>query len=462
MPFVQLQNDSAYPGDQGFGKARLDPETMLTLKVCPGDIVAIEGTRRTVAIVWRSLVEDWNQNKIRIDKYTRHNAGVGIGDTVTVLKITEEMEAKRVVFVPLDEFPELIPRGVSELIDFPILKDDIVPIDNTKPYHKPQIVEFKVMEIEPEEATLITKNTSVEFLEKPATGFRGLKCFSYEDIGGLNDQIKQIREIIDLPVLHPELFQRLGIEPPKGILLYGPSGTGKTLIGKVLANESGRNFIAIAGPEIISKYYGESEQRIREVFEEARENAPSTIFIDELGSIAQLRGDGMMKETHCENTNNEDACIDVERRVIAQLITMMDGLEERGDVIVVGAVRRIDLIEPALRRSGRFDREIEIGLPNELARIEILKIHTRNMPLSHDIRLENLAQQTNGFSGADLVELCKEAALCAYKRCISEESLESLYDKEISDEILNTVSVSPTDFQEVLGKINNKIINRNN
>ena len=264
-------------------------------------------------------------------------------------------------------------------------------------------------------------------------------------------------------MIHPELFQRLGIEPPKGILLYGPSGTGKTLIGKVLANESGRHFILIAGPEIISTYYGESEQRIREVFEEARENAPSIIFIDELESIAQLREDRNKKENGGGNTNNEDACIDVERRVVAQLMTMMDGIEERGDVIVIGAVRRIDLIEPALRRCGRFDREIEIGLPNELARIKILKIHTRNMPLSNDIHFENIAQQTSGFSGADLVELCKEAALCAYKRCISEESLnDNFCCEEISEEILNTIVVSPNDFQDVIGKINNKIINRNN
>jgi transitional endoplasmic reticulum ATPase len=464
MPEVQLRVDSAYPGDQGGGKARLDPETMLLLKISPGDLVAIEGKRRTVAKVWRALVEDWNQRKIRIDNFTRLNAGVSIGDTVKVIKITEEIEAKRVVLAPPEDLPKKIPIAnnphvVNGLIDFPIAKNDSVPIMLGLPFIQPQIVAFKVVEIEPEEAVIITKNTSVEFSDKPAAGFEGIKQFSYEDIGGLKDELQRLRETIELPLRHPELFQKLGIEPPKGVLLYGPPGTGKTLIAKAVANESGAHFIPIAGPEIISKYYGESEQRLREVFEEARENSPTIIFIDELDSIAPRR---------------EEVTGEVERRVVAQLLTMMDGLEERGQVVVIGATNRVDAIDAALRRPGRFDREIEIGVPSELDRIEILKIHTRNMPFAEDKNLTRLGQQirteieqqnikeaedkakdkyltllakqTHGFVGADLAALAREAAIRALRRYLPDLS-EHLDADEIPEEVLEKLKVFPSDFR---------------
>jgi len=434
MPEVQLRVDSAYPGDQGGGKARLDPETMLLLKISPGDLVAVEGKRRTVAKVWRALVEDWNQRKIRIDNFTRLNAGVSIGDTVKVVKIDNEVEAKRVVLAPPEDLPKKIPIAnnphvVNGLIDFPIAKNDSVPIMLGLPFIQPQIVAFKVVEIEPEEAVIITKNTSIEFSDKPAAGFEGIKRFSYEDIGGLKDELQRLRETIELPLRHPELFQKLGIEPPKGVLLYGPPGTGKTLIAKAVANESGAHFIPIAGPEIISKYYGESEQRLREVFEEARENAPSIIFIDELDSIAPRR---------------EEVTGEVERRVVAQLLTMMDGLEERGQVVVIGATNRVDAIDAALRRPGRFDREIEIGVPSELDRIEILKIHTRGMPLSEDVSLDALAQQTHGFVGADLAALAREAAIRALRRYLPDLDLDA---EEVPQEILDTLKVYASDFR---------------
>jgi transitional endoplasmic reticulum ATPase len=434
MPEVQLRVDSAYPGDQGGGKARLDPETMLLLKISPGDLVAIEGKRRTVAKVWRALVEDWNQRKIRIDNFTRLNAGVSIGDTVKVIKITEEIEAKRVVLAPPEDLPKKIPIAnnphvVNGLIDFPIAKNDSVPIMLGLPFIQPQIVAFKVVEIEPEEAVIITKNTSVEFSDKPAAGFEGIKRFSYEDIGGLKDELQRLRETIELPLRHPELFQKLGIEPPKGVLLYGPPGTGKTLIAKAVASESGAHFISIAGPEVISKYYGESEQRLREVFEEARENAPSIIFIDELDSIAPRR---------------EEVTGEVERRVVAQLLTMMDGLEERGQVVVIGATNRVDAIDAALRRPGRFDREIEIGVPSELDRIEILKIHSRGMPLAEDVRIEVLAQQTHGFVGADLAALAREAAIRALRRYLPDLDLDA---EEVPAEVLDSLRVLASDFR---------------
>lgn len=434
MPEVQLRVDSAYPGDQGGGKARLDPETMLLLKISPGDLVVIEGKRRTVAKVWRSLVEDWNQRKIRIDNFTRINASVSIGETVKISTLSEEIEAKRVVLAPPEDLPKKIPIAnnphvINGLLDFPVVKNDSIPIMLGLPFVQPQIVGFKVVEIEPEEAVIITKNTSVEFSDKPAAGFEGVKRFSYEDIGGLKDELQRLRETIELPLRHPELFQKLGIEPPKGVLLYGPPGTGKTLIAKAVASESGAHFISIAGPEVISKYYGESEQRLREVFEEARENAPSIIFIDELDSIAPRR---------------EEVTGEVERRVVAQLLTMMDGLEERGQVVVIGATNRVDAIDAALRRPGRFDREIEIGVPSELDRIEIMKIHTRGMPLAEDVSLNILAQQTHGFVGADLAALAREAAIRALRRYLPDLDLDK---EEIDQETLDKLKVLAADFR---------------
>ena len=434
MPEVQLKVDSAYPGDQGGGKARLDPETMLLLKISPGDLVVIEGKRRTVAKVWRSLVEDWNQRKIRIDNFTRINAGVSIGDTVKISTLSEEIEAKRVVLAPPEDLPKKIPIAnnphvINGLLDFPVVKNDSIPIMLGLPFVQPQIVAFKVVEIEPEEAVIITKNTSVEFSDKPAAGFEGVKRFSYEDIGGLKDELQRLRETIELPLRHPELFQKLGIEPPKGVLLYGPPGTGKTLIAKAVASESGAHFISIAGPEVISKYYGESEQRLREVFEEARENAPSIIFIDELDSIAPRR---------------EEVTGEVERRVVAQLLTMMDGLEERGQVVVIGATNRVDAIDAALRQPGQFDREIEIGVPSEIDRIEILKIHTRGMPLAEDVSLSVLAQQTHGFVGADLAALAREAAIRALRRYLPELDLDK---EEIEQATLDKLRVLASDFR---------------
>ena len=437
MPELHLKVDSAYPGDQGGGKARLDPETMLFLKISPGDIVVVEGKRRTVAKVWRSLVEDWNQNKIRIDNFTRMNAGVSIGDTVRISRVQDEIEAKRVVLAPPEDLPRNVPINitphiVNALIDFPVVKNDLVPLSSGLPFLQTQFVPFKVVEIEPEQAVIITKNTHIEFSEKPAPGVEGVKRISYEDIGGLKDELQRVREMIELPMRHPELFQKLGIEPPKGVLLFGPPGTGKTLIAKAVASESGAHFISIAGTEVISKYYGESEQKLREIFDEAEQNAPSIIFIDELDSITPRR---------------EEVTGEVERRVVAQLLTMMDGLEERGQVVVIGATNRVDAIDPALRRPGRFDREIEIGVPTEPDRIEILKIHTRGMPLSEEVNLEQLAQQTHGFVGADLAALAREAGIRALRRYLPEIDLD---EEEIPEEVLDTMEVTAGDFRDAL------------
>ena len=473
---IDLKVDSAYPEDQGCGRARLDPETMLYLRVSPGDLIYIEGKTRTVAKVWRMSVNDWNQGKIRIDNYIRANAGVGIGDKVTVSVVEKQIAAESVILAPPEDLPKDIPinynSAVAKLIDFPIHAEDSVPIAVGMPFMPMQYVSYKVVSITPSEATIISRDTEIEFSDQPAEGFEGMKLISYEDIGGLKTELQNVRETIEMPLRHPELFNKLGIEPPKGVLLYGPPGTGKTLIAKAVANESGAHFISIAGPEIISKYYGESEQRLREIFDEAEENAPSIVFIDELDSIAPKR---------------EDVTGEVERRVVAQLLTMMDGLEEMGQVVVIGATNRLDAIDQALRRPGRFDREIEIGVPTEEDRREILGIHTRGMPIEGESRIieykkkldaasadkkdaleeefkeiseevrkvreemiHEFAARTNGFVGADLAALSREAAMRALRRYIPSIEMDT---DEIPQEILESMEIKVNDFRDALHDI---------
>ena len=457
MPEVSLKVDSAYPADQGLGRARLDPGIMQELGVVPGDIVTITGTRSTVAKVWRSQPGDWNQDKLRIDKYTRLNAGVDIGEHVTVSKTAEVVKASVITIVPPAELPEAFMKeenfDLPALINHAVVKGDVLPIP-TFVLGNP-VVEFQVKEIEPENACLITNST--EYDVGDSAEFPGAKKVTYEDIGGLKAELKRVREMIELPIRHPELFETLGVEPPKGVLLYGPPGTGKTLIAKAVANESGANFYPIAGPEIISKYYGESEQKLREIFEEAQQNSPSIIFIDELDSIAPRR---------------EDVTGEVERRVVAQLLTMLDGISERGQVIVIGATNRPDAIDPALRRPGRFDREIEIGVPGEDDRFEILKIHTLHMPLEgaanyrkkdnpseremlqyygkRDNLIASLAALSRGFVGADLASLAREAAILALRRQIDTENLD---ETAIPDTVLRGLEVTKADFIQALHEI---------
>ncbi len=437
-----LEVDSAYPGDQAGGKARLDPETMLKMRVSPGDIVEIIGTSRTVAKVWRLSVDDWNKGKIRIDNITRINAGVSIGERVKVTKVSEVIRAEKVVLAPPENIPDnvLLPEklgAVHNLIDFAVSENDSVPVYlcNYSPLLQNRLTAYKVISLEPPDAVIISRDTEIILSDLPLTGFEGFSQVTYEDIGGLRDELQRLREMIELPMRHPELFSHLGIDPPKGVLLFGPPGTGKTLIAKAVANESGAHFIPIAGPEVISKYYGESEQRLREVFEEAEENAPAIIFIDELDSIAPKR---------------EEVTGEVERRVVAQLLTMMDGLEERGEVVVIGATNRIDAIDPALRRPGRFDREIEIGVPSEHDRAEILCIHTRGMPLADDVRIDSLSEQTYGFAGADLAALARESAIRALRRYLPEINLE---EDEIPKEVLEKIVVNARDFRTALKDI---------
>ncbi|WP_135610713.1 CDC48 family AAA ATPase [Methanococcoides sp. AM1] len=443
MEELQIKVEKAHPIDFGRGIIRLDPSTLLSLQLSPGDIVEIEGKKTTAAKVWRADRQDWGQGIGRIDGFTRQNAGVGIGERA-VIKRAEVTPAEKVVLAPPEGISMEFGTNIQAIIKHNILKQpfvagDVIPITSsmTQPTPGNQAIPLVAIETTPEEGILIiTENTEIELRQKPAKGYEdAARGIAYEDIGGLGDEIQRVREMIELPLKHHEIFQRLNVEPPKGVILYGPPGTGKTLIAKAVAGESRANFLYIAGPEIMGRFYGESEERLRKIFEEAAENAPSIIFIDEIDSIAPKR----------ENVTGE-----VERRVVAQLLTLMDGMEERGQIVVIGATNRVDSIDPALRRPGRFDREIEIGVPDSDDRLEILQIHTRGMPLSEDVDLEYMADHTQGFVGADLLSLVQEASMRALRRIIPEINLD---EDEIPDEVLEKLIVRTDDFEDALTEV---------
>ena len=440
---ILLKVAKAYPNDSARGIARLDPNALLTLRLSPGDIIEIEGKRMTAAKVWRADRQDWSQDYIRIDGFIRQNSGVGIGDRVKIRK-ARFADAQKIILAPPsgpnmhygDDAADMIRR---QTLKRPVVAGDILPImsSGAHPFMgRMEAVPLVVTETHPDGVVVISEKTEIVLLEKPVKSVSSVKATgtTYENVGGLRSEVQRVREMIELPMKHPEVFQKLGIEPPKGVLLYGPPGTGKTLIAKAVANESGANFFSIAGPEIMSKYYGESEQRLREIFDDAQKAAPSIIFIDEIDSIAPKRG---------------EVTGEVERRVVAQLLAMMDGLKERGAVVVIGATNREEAIDPALRRPGRFDREIEIGVPDRSDRIEILQIHVRNMPLSDDIDLESLADRMHGFVGADINALCKEAAMRALRHYMPDLTTED----EIPAEIIEKLLVRREDFEEALKEI---------
>ncbi len=444
MDEITLTIAKAYPNDSGRGIARLDPHTMLVLQLTPGDIIELEGKRTTSAKVWRADRIDWDQDIIRIDGFIRQNCGAGIGDHVKIKKADVKI-AKRIVLAPPEgtsiqfggEAEEMVKRQIMKRS---IIKGDIIPVMSSMAHPflgrvvTGQTIPLVAIEAEPDGILSISESTEIKLREKPVILEVTGTGITYEDIGGLSDEIQRLREMIELPMKHPEIFERLGIGSPKGVLMYGPPGTGKTLIARAVANESGANFFSIAGPEIMSKYYGESEQRLRELFEQANKDAPSIIFVDELDSIAPKR---------------EDVTGEVERRVVAQLLTMMDGLEERGQVVVIGATNRIDAIDPALRRPGRFDREIEIGVPDRNERFEILQIHTRGMPLSDNVKLNEIAERTHGFVGADISALAREAAMKALRRYLPQIKL----DEDVPRELLNSMQVTAYDFEAALKEV---------
>ena len=444
MNEVQLEVAKAYPNDSGRGIARLDPDTLLHLKLSPGDIIEIEGGETTAAKVWRADRQDWNTDTVRIDGFTRQNADVGIGERVTIRKAEAE-KADKLVLAPPEEASVQFGSDAAgmvkrQILKRPVVERDIVPVmsSTNHPFMRSpgQAIPLIAVETEPDGVCLITEDTEVELREEPISGFEKTGGgITYEDIGGLQSEIQRVREMVELPMKHPQIFKKLGIEPPQGVLLHGPPGTGKTLLAKAVANETSASFFSIAGPEIISKYYGESEQQLREIFEDAKEESPSIIFIDELDSIAPKR---------------EDVTGEVERRVVAQLLTMMDGLEARGQVIVIAATNRVDSVDPALRRPGRFDREIEIGVPDEVGRKEILQIHTRGMPLSDDVSLDHLADETHGFVGADIESLTKEAAMKALRRYLPEIDLD---EEDIPPSLIDRMIVKRNDFSGALNEV---------
>ena len=419
--------------DANRGIVRLDSNVMKELGLTSGDAVEITGTKKTVGLVWPGYETDAGKGLIRMDGYARNNAGVSIDDQVTLKKI-QVKTAERIVL----GFTEPIRVMGIESYLFEFLQGRVLTRGDSIPLNiMGTRVELVVTDVKPAaQAVIVGTETEVQVSEEVVKEVpKGIQRITYEDIGGLHDEIQKVREIIELPLRHPELFVRLGVEAPKGVLLHGPPGTGKTLLAKAVANESNANFYTIGGPEIISKFYGESEERLREIFKQAQENAPSIILIDEIDSIAPKR---------------EEVTGDVEKRVVAQLLSLMDGMQARGKVVVIGITNRVNALDPALRRPGRFDREIEIGVPGRAGRLEVLQIHTRGMPLEKNVNLESLADRTHGFVGADLEALCKEAAMRALRRILPEVDLES---ESIPAKILTKLVVEMKDFEEALKEI---------
>jgi transitional endoplasmic reticulum ATPase len=458
---IKLKVLEALQDDAYKGVARIDTEVMRALGLERGDIVSIKGEKETVAIVDRSYPADIGEGIIRIDGLTRKNAKTGIGEKVAIKK-AEIKTAKKLTIAPAQ--PGVVIQGDPEafktgLLGRALIKGDLVSLggvqrrrdlmhdmedifgdlqdlfgSNNFGFSGFQNIRFKVISTSPNTPVIITEDTELSIHAKPVnTTEESIPEVTYEDIGGLTDEVKKIREMVELPLKHPEVFDRLGIEPPKGVLLHGAPGTGKTLLAKAVANESEANFILLNGPEIMSKFYGESEKKIRDLFEEAEKNAPTIIFIDEIDAIAPKR---------------EDVQGEVERRVVSQLLTMMDGLNSRGRVVVIGATNRLNSIDPALRRPGRFDREVEISIPDKKGRLNILKIHTRGMPLKRNINLDILASKTHGFVGADLESLAKEAAMNILRKVLPEMNLDE--DQEIPQEILDKIIIGKEDFDEAL------------
>src|ERR671938_451371 len=424
----------------GRGIALLDPKVMEELNLYTGDVIEIFGKKKTFALLWSSQPTDYGVGIIRIDGYTRNNIGAGIDDRVSIQKVKDVEKAEQVILSPTEELNIVgLEEHLPELLEGRVItKGDMIPLNIMG--RKIGFVITSLSPIPSSDTACVIDSNRTEFIigsvpKATTRGGAGVPRITYEDIGGLKNEVQKVREMIELPLRHPEIFERIGIEAPKGVLLYGPPGTGKTLLAKAVANETNANFYSIGGPEIMSKFYGESEERLRETFKQAQENAPSIIFIDEIDSIAPKR---------------EEVSGDVEKRVVSQLLSLMDGIEARGKLVVIGATNRPNAIDPALRRPGRFDREIEIGIPDEEGRFDILQIHTRGMPLTEDVNLESIAKVTHGFVGADLEALSKEAAMRSLRRVLPEINMEQ---SKIPIEVLNKIKITNEDFQNALKDI---------
>ena len=433
MSEVQLRVEDARQRDVYRGIARIDQQTMQKLGISAGDVIEIVGKRNTAAIAWPAYSEDQNRDIIRIDGFTRKNAGVAMHELVNI-RPASVTNASSVVLAPID-MKLNVDDDFTNFVKNRLMERTFVEGDTTLVMMLGHAIPFRVTKSRPHGIVRISHSTNVQILSEPAPETKGVPRTTYEDIGGLHEEIQRIREMVELPLRHPELFQRLGIEPPKGVLLHGPPGCGKTLLARAVANESEANFYSINGPEIMSKFYGESEARLREMFQQAQKNAPSIIFIDELDAIAPKR---------------EEVTGEVERRVVAQLLALMDGLSGRGYLIVIGATNRPEALDPALRRPGRFDREIEIGVPDQKGRFEVLQIHTRGMPLKDDVDLDKLSQMSHGYTGADLSALGRETAMKALRRYLPEINLE---EERIPPSVLEKMEVRMEDFLNAFREI---------
>lgn len=441
--------------DVGRGIIRIDASSMANMGISPGDVIELEGKRISAAIADRAYPTDVGLGIIRMDGLMRANAGTSIGEIIKVRNASVE-EAKKITIAPIQKGISVQVPGEAvarTLIGRPAVKGDVIELRSLARRRSSTPFEdffemvnedlgfglfnmgetkFAVVNTQPQGIVRVSDMTKIEVLsEAVEIEQERIPEVTYEDIGGLSTEVKRVREMIELPLKHPELFERLGIDPPKGVLLYGPPGTGKTLLAKAVANESNANFIALNGPEIMSKFVGEAEKRLREVFEEAEKNAPTIVFIDEIDAIAPKR---------------EEVVGGVEGRVVAQMLASMDGLQGRGQVIVIAATNRENAMDPALRRVGRFDREIEIGVPDKTGRKEVLYIHTRNMPLTENVNLDALSNITHGFVGADLEGLCKEAAMSALRRVLPELNIEE--EGRLPKEMLEKLDVRKEDFME--------------
>ncbi|MCJ7730715.1 CDC48 family AAA ATPase [Candidatus Bathyarchaeota archaeon] len=417
----------------GRGIAIIDPKVIKEQGWQSGDVVEITGKSKAYAKVWPAQTLEYGKGLIGIDGYIRSNTGVGIDERVKVRKV-EAKQATGITLYPTEPLRIVGAEGyLAQLLEGRVITQGSSITINIMGRR----VDLIITKVEPRaDAVIVNRGTQIQFTDKaPKQTTGNIPKITYEDIGGLDREIAKVREMIELPLKHPELFERLGVEAPQGVLLHGPPGTGKTLLAKAVANETNANFYHIGGPEIMSKFYGESEERLREIFKEAEENAPSIIFIDEIDSIAPKR---------------EEVSGDVEKRIVSQLLTIMDGLESRGQLVVIGATNRPNAIDPALRRPGRFDREIEIGLPDRKGRLQILHIHTRGMPLTDNVDLENIASRTHGFVGADLEALVKEAAMGALRRILPEINLD---EQSIPAELLDKINVTMNDFENSLREV---------
>ena len=426
MSETQLRVGDARQRDVGRGIARIDQRTMQKLGISAGDVIEIVNKRTTSAIAWPAYSEDQNRDIIRIDGFTRKNSGVAINEYV-VVRPAKVKTALALTLAPVDMRLN-VDEDFTNFVKNRLMERTLVEGDTTLVMMLGHAIPFTVSKTRPHGIIKVTTETKLTILNEPAPEGKGLPRTTYEDIGGLQVEIQRVREMVELPLRHPELFQRLGIEPPKGVLLHGPPGCGKTLLARAVANESEANFYSINGPEIMSKFYGESEARLREIFQQAQQNAPSIIFVDELDAIAPKR---------------EEVTGEVERRVVAQMLALMDGLSGRGNVIVIGATNRPGALDPALRRPGRFDREIEISVPDKKGRHEVLQIHTRGMPLAPDVDLNKLSAMTHGYTGADLSALGRETAMKALRRYLPQINLE---EERIPPAVLEKMEVTMDDF----------------